>query len=68
MIQALENCGIDQMVDFPTTERNLQDIFCANRPSVIQTCSPLPGIRDYEIVRVDSVASTKYKRPVKRTI
>ena len=58
MIQTLENWGMDQMVDFPTRERNL-GIFCTNRPSLIQTCSPLPGISDREIVLVESNVSAK---------
>ena len=67
-LQAVENCGLDQIVDFPTRDNNLLDIFLTNRPSLIQTCKSLPGISDHEIVYMDSDVSVKYQRPVRRKI
>ena len=57
--QAVENCGLDQIVDFPTRDNNLLDIFLTNRPSLIQTCKSLPGISDHEIVYMDSDVTVK---------
>ena len=44
------------------------DIFCTNRPSLIDRCVPLPGISDHDIVLVDSSILPARKKPVKRKI
>ena len=67
-LQAVENCGLDQIVDFPTRGINLLDIFLTNRPSLIQTFKSLPGISDHEIVYMESDVSVKYQRPVSRKV
>ena len=59
-LQAVENCGFDQIVDFSTRDNNLLGIFLTNRPSLIQTCKSLPGISDHETVYMDSDVSVKY--------
>ena len=53
-LQAVENSGLDQVVDFQTRDDNLLDIFLTNRPSLIQSCKSLPGISDHEIVYVEN--------------
>ena len=68
LIQAMEKSGLEQIVDFPTRDRNLLDIFAINRPSLIQSCRPLPGVSDHERVLVNSDISAKYQCPVKRKI
>ena len=67
-LQAVENSGLDQVVDFQTRDDNLLDIFLTNRPSLIQSCKSLPGISDHEIVYVESDVSVKYQRPIRRKI
>ena len=67
-LQAVENCGLDQVVDFQTRDDNLLDISLTNRPSLIRTCKSLPGISYHEIVYVESHVSAKYQRPIKRKI
>ena len=67
-LQAVENSGLDQVVDFQTSDDNLLDIFLTNRPSLIQSCKSLPGISDHEIVYVESDVSVKYQRPIRRKI
>ena len=67
-LQAVENCGLDQIVDFPTRDNNLLDIFLTNRHSPIQTCKSLPGISDHEIEHMDSDVRVKFQRPVTRKI
>ena len=52
-LQVLENCGLDQIVDFLTRDNNLLDNFLTNRPSLIQICRSLPGISDHVMVQVD---------------
>ena len=68
VLQAADKCGLDQVVDFPTRETNLLDVFLTNRPSLIQECYPLPGISDHEMVYVDSDVSARYQRPIQRKI
>ena len=68
-LQAVENYSIHQIVNFPTRDNNLLDIFLTNRPPpLIQTCKSLPGINDDEIVYIDSNVSVKYQRSVRRKI
>ena len=43
-------CGFTQMVNFPTCERNVLDLFFTTHLSYNQQCIPLPGIRDHDIV------------------
>ena len=40
-LQAVENSGLDQVVDYQTRDDNSLDIFLTNRPSLIQTCKSL---------------------------
>ena len=70
VLQAADNCGLDQVLDFPfpTRDTNLLDVFLTNRPSLIQECYPLPGISDHEMVYVDSDVSARYRRPIQRKI
>ena len=57
-LQAEENSGLNEVVDFQTRDDNLLDIFLTNRPSLIQSCKSLPGIS----------VSVKYQRPIRRKI
>ena len=52
-----------QLVDFPTREQNILDVFLTNYPSYEYTCQPLPGISDHEIVLVKSAVDIKFSRP-----
>ena len=53
-----------QLVDFPTREQSILDIFLTNYPSYEYTCQPLPGISDHKIVLVKSAVDIK---PIKAT-
>ena len=46
--------GFTQIVDFPTREHNILDVFFTNRPSYEYTCKPLAGISNHEIVYITS--------------
>ena len=46
--------SLTQIVDFPTRNNNILDIFITNRPSLLKQCYPQPGISDHEIVYVVS--------------
>ena len=49
----INDIGCEQMVDFPTRIDNTLDIFCTNRPSLVDRCIPLPGLSDHDTVLVD---------------
>ena len=53
---------------FATRQNNTLDIFLTNRPSLINRCSPIPGLSDHDAVFVESPAMAKRGKPVKRKI
>jgi hypothetical protein len=67
-IEMLNNCGMEQVVDEPTREKNVLDLFFTNRPSLIAKASILPGISDHEIVSVGSYVTAPRTKPCKRKI
>ena len=42
--------GFTQLVDIPTRQNNILDIFATNRPSLVTKCGIIPGISDHESV------------------
>jgi len=49
--------GFCQLVDSPTGNYNILDIFATNRPSFIAKCKVIPGISDHETVHVETQLS-----------
>ena len=68
ILEALANSGLKQVVYFPTRDSNILDIFATNRPSIVKSCKPIPGVSDHEIVYVSSEISARNQQPVKRKI
>ena len=60
--------GSEQMVKFPTRQKNTLDVFVTNRPSLIQKCKPVPGVSDHDIVFVESNISAIRSKPPQRKI
>ena len=60
--------GSEQMVKFPTRQKNTLDVFVTNRPSPIQKCKPVPGVSDHDIVFVESNISAIRSKPPQRKI
>ena len=58
----------EQIVDFPTRGENLLDIFITNRPSLLNKCTPIPGLSDHDIVLVDSNITPARQKPPRRLI
>ena len=58
----------EQIVDFPTRRENLLDIFITNRPSLLNKCTPIPGLSDHDIVFVDSNITPARQKPPRRLI
>ena len=61
--------GLSQMATFPTRLDNTLDVFLTNRPSLVNSCEPVPGISDHDAaVYVHSDILPKRHRPIQRTI
>ena len=60
--------GFTQLVDFPTREHNILDIFLTNRPSYEYVCKPLAGISNHEIVYVTSAMDIELQKPISHRI
>ena len=67
-LECLQNCGLQQMVTFPTRGDNTSDIVLTNRPPLVNKCAPLPGIGDHDIVYTDSGITAERSKLVKRKI
>ena len=67
-LECLQNCGLQQMVTFPTRGDNTLDVFLTNRPYLVNKCAPLPGKGDHDIVYTDSSITAERSKPVKRKI
>jgi len=59
--------GFVQIVDFPTREHNILDVFFTNRPSYEYTCK-LAKISDHEIVYVTSAVDVELQKHIPRRI
>ena len=53
-LEATKDCHLEQVVDFPTRQNAILDLFLTNRPTLVNRKLPLPGIGDHEIVLIDS--------------
>ena len=67
-IDCFNDTGLTQMVDFPTREHNTLDILLTNRPTLISSCSPAPGLSDHDMVNFTSSIQARRRKPVKRKI
>ena len=65
-LEMIQNCNLDQVVKFPTRLDNTLDLFLTNRPSLINRCTPIPGIADHDIVFIESPISATRNKPAKR--
>ena len=60
--------GLLQIVTFPTRQRNILDIFITNRPTLVRSCTSIPGISDHEAVCVLSNIIAKVHKSIPRKI
>ena len=60
--------GFRQLVDSPTRNNNILDIFATNRPSVIAECKVIPGISDHETVHIETQLSVMLTSETTRQI
>ena len=50
-------CGYLEIVQSPTRNTNILDIFLTSQPLLIEHCEVMPGISDHEIISVTSLTS-----------
>lgn len=68
MLDMVSDNGLSQLVDFPTRESNILDLFLTNVPGLVNKIQPAPGISDHDIVFIDSSLKPKMVRQPRRKI
>ena len=64
----LHDVGSQQMVDFPTGNDNTLDIFCTNRPFLVQRCLTVPGLSDHNFALVHTNILPARRKPTQRLV
>ena len=68
LLKMSADCYFTQLVDFTTRDGNTLDLFFTNRPTFINSCLPVPGISDHDIVLVSLLAKIpKLCQPRRKT-
>ena len=67
-IDVLHDVGSQQMMDFPTRNDNTLDIFCTNRPFLLQRCVPIPGLSDHAVILVHTNILPARRKPTQRLV
>ena len=60
--------GLHQIIDRPTREDNILDLFFTNRPSLVNRSTVIPGISDHHAISIDSHVTMTRQNPTKMTI
>ena len=68
LLDTISDTGSEQVVTFPTRDKNTLDVFITNRPSLIEKCKPIPGLSDHDIVFVQASTRVPRQRPPRRKI
>ena len=53
-LEMIQNCNLDQVMKLLSRLDNTLDLFSTNRHSLINRCTPIPGIADHDIVFIES--------------
>ena len=64
----LHETAMQQMVTVPTRYENILDTFATNKPSLVTSCTTIPGIGDHEGILVTSQISAKLNKTPKRKV
>ena len=65
---AFQDLCLSQIVDFPTRQQSLLDVFLTNRPTLVRKCMSMPGLSDHDMVLTVADVRPRLKRPVERKI
>ena len=68
MLDFVADYGFSQLVQHPTRNNNILDIFLTYQPSFVESCDVIPGRSDHEIVSVTSITSISHSKPEPRNI
>ena len=68
ILDLVSDYGYLQIVQSPTRNSNILDIFLTNQPSFIESYEVIPGISDHEVVSVSSLTSISHSKPKSRNI
>jgi len=60
--------SLSQIVTFPTRQQNALDIFITNRPTLVKSCTSIPGISDHEAVCIDYEIFARIQKSVPRKV
>ena len=69
-LDSLDLNNLDQVIKFPTRGENTLDLFLTNRPTLINSTEPKPGLgkSDHDIVFINCCAKAKIPKPSPRKI
>ena len=67
-LDMLHTCGLTQMVEEPTREKNILDLFITNRPSLMKSCTVSPGLSDHHMVVTQNYIIAQRRKPLPRKI
>ncbi len=67
-LDTLADCGLDQVVNFPTRGDNVLDIIATNRPSLVSRCEGMPGLSDHDTVFLELNTKATRRKQVRRKI
>ena len=68
ILDFVSDYGYSQIVQSPTRNNNILDIFLTNQPSFIESYEVIPGISDHEVVSVSSLTSISHSKLKSRNI
>jgi len=68
LIDAFNLGGLSQLVDTPTRNNNILDLFATNRPSLVKSLKILPGISDHELICVESILTATVSDTIPRKL
>ena len=68
LVDVALNNSLTQLQDGPTRYKNLLDLIFSNNPSLIKSCTAIPGISDHDTIIVDSIIRPSYSIPKKRKV
>ena len=67
-LDVLLDHSLSQIVTFPTRQQNTLDIFITNCPTLVKSCTSIPGISDHEAVCIESEIFARIQKSVPREI
>ena len=67
-VEKLGEYNLHQVVENPTRGENILDIFCTNKPNLVQRTKLLPGLSDHDAILVESRIKAQKNKPIAHTV